>query len=143
MWPFSGKANPQAAESAAITALRCQVSNLESQCAKEGRDVSELLESPSALLLLFGFVDYYCLQYRVTKRKERVDLAISVFRAVFGDRQGIRMFGALQPSLRTKDAELWCKEGFNAASEFEANGLQLIDAFFEGVFRQKSWGKLS
>ena len=93
------------------------------------------------LLLLFGFADYYCLRHGVTRKKERVELAISAFRTVFGDRQGIRMLGALQSSLRTRDADSWCKEGYNAAREFEANGTKLIEAFFEGVFRRKPWDK--
>jgi hypothetical protein len=145
MWPFSKRSNPQAAESAATEALRCQTVDLTVRCAKAGRDMAEILESPATLLLLFGFVDYFARNHGVVRRPERVNLAVSVFRSVFGDVQGIRMFGALEAAMRNRskpDVLALCREGFNAAREFDQNGLKLVSAFLGGTLgASKLWSE--
>ena len=86
-------------------------------------------------MLLFGFVDYFAVKNMITKRQDRVELAVSVFRSVFGELQGIRMFGALEPAMRAPNAQSWSREGFDAAKEFEESGLKLVTAFFEGTLQ--------
>ena len=137
MWPFSKKPDPQAAELAAKAALECQTTDIEAKCSKAGRDLSEVLESTATVLLLFGFVDYYFITNGVKNRKQRVHLAINVFRSVFGDTQGIRMFGALGSALRDQDSERWCQEGFNAALHSESDELRLLENYFQGVLGSK------
>ena len=135
MWPFSKKVDPRAALDAAVKALQCQTPDIEASYAKAERNLAEVLESPSALMLLFGFVDYFAVKNRIAKRQDRVELAVSVFRSVFGELQGIRMFGALESAMRAPNAQSWSREGFDAAKEFEESGLKLVTAFFEGTLR--------
>ena len=136
MWPFSKKSDPKAAELAAIAGLQCQTTDLAARCAKAGEDLSELLERNSVLLLLFGFVDYYAVENKIKNNRQRVHLAVNVFRAIFGDHQGNQMFGALQSAFRDERSDAWCREGFNAAKEFESSGLRLVEVFFQGGLDQ-------
>ena len=133
VWPFSKKSDPKVVELAAIAGLQCQTMDLELQCSRIGKDLSEVSERDITVLLLFGFVDYYSITNGIKNRKQRVHLEINVFRVVFDDVQGIRMFGALGSALRNRDSETWCQKGFNAAKEFETSGLRLVEAFLQGV----------
>lgn len=132
MWPFSKKVDPQAALDAAVKALQSQTPDIETSYAKAGRNLAEDLEGEAALMLLFGFVDYFAAENGITKRKDRVKLTVSVFRTIFGELQGIRMFGALESAMRAPNAQSWSREGFYAAKEFDEYGLKLVTAFFEG-----------
>lgn len=133
MWPFSKKANPTEAVTAAIEALRCQIDDLGALCALAGRESSDVLEGSATLAFLFGFVDFFAQKHGVRQQRARIDVAVSVFRGVFGDTQGIRMFGALQDALAASNATRWTGEGFNAARYYEADGMKLVREYLKGA----------
>ena len=130
MWPLTRK-SPDTAEQAAVAALRLQTATLVKRCAEADVELSSVIEGEISLLMLFGFVDYYFIKHGIKNRKQRVSLARNVFREVFGSVQGIRMIGLLEGTLRRTDSLSLCREGFNAAREFENSGLQLLEIFFE------------
>ena len=133
MWPFSNKADPDAARASAVDALKCQTDEFDALCARAEREPSDVLEGTATLALLFGFVDFFAQEHGVRQRQARVNVAISVFRDVFGDQQGIRMFGALQEALKASNSSMWTEEGFNAARYFKADGLKLVREYFKAA----------
>ncbi len=101
-----------------------------------GMSFDDALESAGPLLMMFGFVDYHCSRHKVSGAKERVEVAVSVFRTLFGDTQGIRMFGALDRAFRERASKQertgidYTQEGFDAAKE--AFGGHLVAEFLRG-----------